>query len=55
MAQPASPLSSPRVQAALYFARKRRRKRWFEGLPTEDPLVAGKLWNDNGTIKTSEG
>ena len=25
------------------------------GLPTSDPLVAGDLWNDNGTVKVSNG
>ena len=27
----------------------------FTGLPTSDPLVAGRLWNDSGTIKISAG
>lgn len=25
------------------------------GLPTVDPNVAGKPWNDNGTVKISDG
>jgi hypothetical protein len=24
-------------------------------LPTSDPAIAGILWNDNGTVKISEG
>lgn len=48
-------LQNRKLQAALYYARKRRRARWFEGLPTEDPHAVGVLWNDNGVIKTSEG
>jgi hypothetical protein len=27
----------------------------FTGLPTSDPLVAGRLWNDSGTMKISAG
>jgi len=27
----------------------------FTGLPTADPLVAGRLWNDSGTMKISAG
>lgn len=27
----------------------------FSGLPTADPVVAGQLWNDAGTIKVSAG
>lgn len=25
------------------------------GLPTSDPAVAGRLWNDTGTVKISAG
>lgn len=25
------------------------------GLPTADPVVAGQLWNDTGTLKVSAG
>jgi len=27
----------------------------FSGLPTSDPSVAGRLWNDSGTVKISAG
>jgi hypothetical protein len=27
----------------------------FGGLPTSDPSVAGRLWNDSGTVKVSAG
>ena len=27
----------------------------FSGLPTADPVVAGALWNDAGTLKVSAG
>ena len=27
----------------------------FTGLPTSDPVVAGRLWNDSGTMKISAG
>lgn len=27
----------------------------FSGLPTADPVVAGQLWNDAGTLKVSAG
>lgn len=27
----------------------------FSGLPTSDPTVAGRLWNDAGTVKISAG
>ncbi len=27
----------------------------FTGLPTADPVVAGRLWNDSGTLKISAG
>ena len=27
----------------------------FTGLPTSDPVVAGRLWNDSGTLKISAG
>ena len=27
----------------------------FSGLPTSDPAVAGRLWNDSGTLKISAG
>lgn len=27
----------------------------FTGLPTSDPTVAGRLWNDSGTLKVSAG
>lgn len=27
----------------------------FTGLPTSDPVVAGQLWNDTGTLKVSAG
>ncbi len=27
----------------------------FTGLPTADPVVAGRLWNDSGTMKISAG
>ena len=27
----------------------------FTGLPTADPVVAGRLWNDAGTLKVSAG
>lgn len=27
----------------------------FSGLPTTDPTVAGRLWNDAGTVKVSAG
>ena len=27
----------------------------ISGLPTSDPLVAGQLWNDAGTLKVSAG
>lgn len=27
----------------------------FSGLPTTDPVVAGQLWNDAGTLKVSAG
>lgn len=27
----------------------------FSGLPTSDPVVAGRLWNDSGTLKVSAG
>ena len=27
----------------------------FTGLPTSDPVVAGQLWNDAGTLKVSAG
>lgn len=28
---------------------------YANNLPTEDPLVAGQIWNDNGTLKISAG
>lgn len=55
MAQSASSTFKGRMQAALYYARQRRRARWFAQLPTVDPAALGVLWNDNGTIKTSQG
>ena len=27
----------------------------FTGLPTSDPVVAGRLWNDSNTLKISTG
>jgi hypothetical protein len=27
----------------------------LSGLPTSDPSVAGRLWNDSGTLKISAG
>ena len=27
----------------------------LSGLPTSDPVVAGQLWNDAGTLKVSAG
>jgi hypothetical protein len=27
----------------------------MSALPTEDPAVAGRLWNDAGTLKVSAG
>lgn len=27
----------------------------MDGLPTADPVVAGQLWNDAGTLKVSAG
>ena len=27
----------------------------FSGLPTSDPVVAGQLWSDAGTLKVSAG
>lgn len=27
----------------------------FDSMPTSDPLVANKLWNDGGTVKVSSG
>jgi len=27
----------------------------FTGLPTSDPSVAGRLWNDSGAVKVSAG
>ena len=27
----------------------------FTNLPTSDPTVAGRLWNDSGTVKISSG
>jgi len=27
----------------------------FTGIPTSDPLVAGRLYNDSGTLKISSG
>ena len=27
----------------------------LSGLPTSDPVVAGRLWNDAGTLKVSAG
>ena len=27
----------------------------FSGLPTSDPVAAGQLWNDAGTLKVSAG
>jgi hypothetical protein len=27
----------------------------FSGLPTSNPAVAGRLWNDAGTVKVSAG
>lgn len=55
MAQSASTTFKARMQAALFRARKARSKKWFEGLPTSDPHVDGRMWNDNGTVKESQG
>lgn len=42
-------------QAALFYARKNRRAKWLAQLPTSDPLIDGRVWNNNGTVQASAG